>query len=1365
MGFAGNLRTFPLSEVMQTINRIASTGVLRLVSGDISREVIFQQGQVVGVAFPQGQERQALLSRLIMQGHLDATDAASMSTGSSASQVIAALVESQLVTKDEVAEAAKDQAEEELYSLFTWESADFTFFDASVPALGSGGTETYAKVQHHAGNKLQVNLNSALMEAARRADEWNRLKAGLPDASAVPGPAEGCEAALAKAGAAFPGIAVVPLIDAVRSLDDIVADAVVTRLEVYGVLAGLAEARQIVWLSRDDLVAHGDWQAAQGEHRRAAALYRKALARDGRDQETRHKLAATLEQLGDEAEGAASYAQLALAALDGNDLPLAHDLAAKAVGLAPGDGRWRNLMGRILAAAGDTDGAASEYVMLAAQHETAGRYEEARSAGREVLAIKANDTRALRVLARITLATVGDPRSDGRLACPACDQLNDADAHICTACRSPLHLPCIACGNQVSMFDAVCSVCAADPHAEASTLLAAARSEASDISKVAAAIVDAVQVAAAGSHSGGKPAVGSASGASRGVQQWREQLDSSLLKAQAREEAGDWSAALVAWRAVATLQPDSPALVGHIKEIEGRLHELTIERGIERGHQLRRTRHYFKAVREYRTALRLMGATDPRAKPVGEALRRAERDRTRASALFAAAGIVVLAMGGLALYPYVLRHRFRSQLDVVRQDVTALAVPGQISDISLALDDLTLRSAAMPGVFARQAKQDLDDVSGDFAQAQVRLAGESIARINAALKARDVASAQAGIVAHAAAFRPEFQGLPFATAKERLTTLKTELRLHEDALQAAPAQLAAAAKLEEGNRLAEALAAFRALASVTHAEVTATATAAIARLEPQEAAYRTLWDNTIRVVAADLGRSAELDALTAGSRPWGRDVELKRLREDAAARLAAAAAAWKTVEASADPAAFDAFIAAHPGTPQISQATTRRATLAARQGTRDQAVATQRAQLAAGRWQEAWQSGQDLLTAYRDLVDPATIELPLMVVSRPPGATLSRAGEVLGVAPLVVRCRPGEGGQLTATAPGWGAAVVELTVVDSAWQTHVILPRVAAWSVTLDRPAGVLASGDLGILAVGRDSIALVAKGQVRWRARLPADEFGAGDRIGHPAVLTPDGLAVVALPTGGLALFTPDGATRPRVAIPGDLRGRPLAYINEIYGPLPRLAVAATGLRCGTPGGEILAIPLPSPAISGPLAFARDLDRLLVVADVDGHLTAVEESTRTVAWRLDLQASDCGDLVAGDARTVLMVLDGVRLAACAVEGAPALRWTMRLPAAVVGEPAVAGAAILVAAGAAIVRADMNGTALPPITLPAVAATGVAAAGNLAAVGCSDGTLVVLRDGAIAWTSPLGHRPLAVTIAGGQVVAALDDGTLRAFIP
>jgi hypothetical protein len=107
----------------------------------------------------------------------------------------------------------------------------------------------------------------------------------------------------------------------------------------------------------------------------------------------------------------------------------------------------------------------------------------------------------------------------------------------------------------------------------------------------------------------------------------------------------------------------------------------------------------------------------------------------------------------------------------------------------------------------------------------------------------------------------------------------------------------------------------------------------------------------------------------------------------------------------------------------------------------------------------------------------------------------------------------------------------------------------------------------------------------------------------------------------------------------------------------------------------------------------------------------------------------------------------------------------MRLPAAVVGEPAVAGAAILVAAGAAIVRADMNGTALPPITLPAVAATGVAAAGNLAAVGCSDGTLVVLRDGAIAWTSPLGHRPLAVTIAGGQVVAALDDGTLRAFIP
>ena len=114
MGLAGNIRTFPFAEVVQTLNRINATGVLRLVAGEVSREVVVKNGQIIGVAFPLGQERQALLARLVMQGHLDAADAASMSAGSTASQVISALIDNNLVTDQEVNEAARLQAEEEL---------------------------------------------------------------------------------------------------------------------------------------------------------------------------------------------------------------------------------------------------------------------------------------------------------------------------------------------------------------------------------------------------------------------------------------------------------------------------------------------------------------------------------------------------------------------------------------------------------------------------------------------------------------------------------------------------------------------------------------------------------------------------------------------------------------------------------------------------------------------------------------------------------------------------------------------------------------------------------------------------------------------------------------------------------------------------------------------------------------------------------------------------------------------------------------------------------------------------------------------------------------------------------------------------
>ena len=1367
MGLAGNIRTFPFAEVVQTLHRINATGVLRLVAGEVSREVVVKNGQIIGVAFPLGQERQALLARLVMQGHLDAADAASMSAGSTASQVIAALIENSLVTDQEVNEAARLQAEEELYHIFTWPAADFSFTDANAPSEGERGTETYKKVDHHASSQLALNLNSVLMEAARRADEWTQVKGRLTDPAAVPGPVEGREAELKAAGAEFPAAAVVPLIDAIRSIDDIVAAAVVTRLDVYAELDSLATAGMITWLSRDDLIAHADWLAANHESSKAADLYRKALARDGRDAATGRKLAATLEQLGDAVEGAASWAQLAIAALEVGDAANARDLAERAVSLAPTDVRWRTLLAKVLASSGDAAGAVGEYIMLAAQHTEAGRWEDARANALTVLAIRAGELRAVRVLARIAIATASEPGADGTRPCPACGAKQDSDANVCSSCRVPLQLPCRACNALVSVHDAICTVCAADPHAEASTLLVS-RQERGGVTQVAKSIAAAV-AASAGDDSRTSVAVrqpGEGGGASSAVMAWREQLDGALAKAQAIEESGDWEGALVAWRVVAALQPDNQALTAHIREIEDHLHEAAIEAAIGRGHQGRRTRQYFKAVAAYRQALRLMGAKDPRAMPVGESLRKAEKARTRLTAMYGLAGVVLLAIGAFAANPYIKSHRFHGDLAVVRNEVAALSDVNRIATISTEIDGLTERAAEMRGAFGSSAKQDLDAVNGDFFVAQNLLASASLAAIRADLAARNVIRAQAQVESYTATFRPEFWTPAFEECRTRLTALKAELKLSDDATKIGPAKLEAAKKLEEDNRLAEALVAFRALSTNLNPAVAPVAVEAVGRLEPRSTAFTAAWNSAIAAVAVDLARAERLDQLLAEARLWGRETELKRLREDAAGRLATAEKDWKALDLQADPARLEAFIAAHPGAPQVEPAKTRLAALQNRLAHRDEAIASQRALLAASRWEQAWQAGQDLITGYAGLIDPSTIELPLVVQSVPSGAKVLRDGKALGTTPFTIRYQAGSAATCAIEAAGWQPGAVVLPAAAAAWQTTVVLTRIPAWTVALGKPASNLIVGPRGQLnVISREGLALVVAGQVRWQAPLAGDDLAAGDHPDRAATLLQDGTMAIALPVSGVALIGADGKAKGRIATTAEVRGRPLDYVNEVFGPQARLAIAADTLRTGSLGGETLTIPLPSPAISGPISFLKDLDRVLVVADVEGRLTAIEESTRKTLWRLDLQASDCNHLKALGGETVVAVLDGVRLSAWSVLPQPALLWTVRLPGSAVGEPVIDGNLVHIAAGSAVLTVASDGSQRAPQTLPSPAATGLASDGKLSAVGCSDGTLVVIRDGTITWTTPLGHRPAAVAICAGQVVAALDDGSILAFAP
>ena len=72
---------------------------------------------------------QAILRRLILDGRLQATEAAEISSSGRESQVLQRLIEQGAIDQATVSESMQRQTEDELQSLFTWDYADFVFHD------------------------------------------------------------------------------------------------------------------------------------------------------------------------------------------------------------------------------------------------------------------------------------------------------------------------------------------------------------------------------------------------------------------------------------------------------------------------------------------------------------------------------------------------------------------------------------------------------------------------------------------------------------------------------------------------------------------------------------------------------------------------------------------------------------------------------------------------------------------------------------------------------------------------------------------------------------------------------------------------------------------------------------------------------------------------------------------------------------------------------------------------------------------------------------------------------------------------------------------------------------------------------------
>jgi tetratricopeptide (TPR) repeat protein len=1352
MGFAGNLNTLSLVEVFQTISRIRATGVLRLAAADHGRDVVFADGEIIGLRFRAGEERLGLLRRLILEGLLDANAAANISSSKhDSATVLAGLIEKGQLSQADVLDALQRQAEDELYNLCTWQFADFIFHDAipEEPAI-------VQEVNDCRQQPLQIKINILLMESARRMDDWDRLRKIITSEDVVLGHSDGREQDLLAASKEYPGAAVVPLIDAVRTVEAVIRESVATRLDVYSVLAGLFKDGLVAVLSRDDIISHGDFQYQQNNFAKAAELFRRALSEDPTDRVTNEKLAHCLEQLGEQPAAAGCFAQLALGLLDEGNGPGAVSSAYRAVRLANDDPQQRMILVRCLLDTGDLPSAIKELRWIAARYLELGQLEDSRGTCLKILELDPKNEDARREMARIFASAERDAESEDVVVCVQCGHVNHREATTCKECEAPLRLSCQSCKRTVAVSDKICIFCGANPHLGGLRKLL-----------VSPATTRIVKKNAELSKSEGKSSAF-----------WQNQFDVLIKKARKLEESSDLTGALEAWREVAKANPDNKELLDHIRDLEAHVSDDQAEKMIEKGHQYRRARRFNAALKSYRAAVRSIPEHDPRHPRLKDILQATAKDQQRILVIYGAAFLIIGIFGWLVARPYLLLSTFRNELSVTR--ALLLSVPpgtspasfGTLINMTAALDKLEDKAQRLGNhSTATEAKTSLNEFRGEVITARMALATATEKEIATALENREVGRAGQLLTQLKT---PEFQDVigprlapleaQIADARRQQTDIATRQKQ-------APEELESTKTLEQTGELARALASYRALASLNHETVSPIAKEGVARLEPGEHTFNTALAQAQSLMNTDVGQVEKL-AATLGSeaKKWNKVSAYEQLKKDLATKLQSSALAYQQLGSNPTPDALLSFIRDNPNTSQSVQARARYNQIIQAQRSRDAQVADYRVAMSNQQTEQAWRLARNLFAGGGGTL-PEDVRLPIRIESMPAGAQVTIDGKAQGVTPCVVGVLPSQVHMsVQLSLDGWQKFERKVGELAADWRASLSMTRSARWQVALGKSINaVMSVPDGSVLALAGDALHRIAKdGTVIWRTSVAAvDELSDLDRfhLAHLPLMIADGSLLLGYPAKDVAHIDAQGAILRRFPSISAVRGRPQTYTNDLLGGQLRVAYAADRLYIGDLTHEPVAIDLPSPALSGPISVPRGPDRLLAVATVQGQLIAFEESSKQRLWQSDLKATEIGQLVPIGTDSFATVLDGSRIACFQIaDGGLRMRWNVTLPGPALGEPVVANNAVWLTAGTDVVRISFDGIATN-LNSKIQLITPVSAAGDLMMVGNKVGQVILFKQGKVLWASQCQAQPTSVACTSDGVVVGMADGTLTSYTP
>ncbi|MFA5793843.1 MAG: PQQ-binding-like beta-propeller repeat protein [Candidatus Brocadiia bacterium] len=302
MSLKGDLSSFSLSDVFKLIT--GKEGTLIVSDAESKKAIYFSRGGIKLLST--GARKGTRIGELLVKSGVITSEQLNQALNLQKSSYLRlgdVLTQLSFAKEEDINRLVKFQIEEEIYDIYNWKEANFEFIEGPPPPELAD--------KNKQATEMQLDIDALMKEAARRLEEWKSIRQVLTSTKIIYALTEEAEEHVARADLSDIFKAIVPLINGLRTVDDIVEECpLVSAFEAYKAVYMLLTKGLISEVSFDKIKDNARQLLKQNKLEQALLLYSQAAKLKPEDFTINQNLAEVLEKLGRQSEAGEHYKQL-----------------------------------------------------------------------------------------------------------------------------------------------------------------------------------------------------------------------------------------------------------------------------------------------------------------------------------------------------------------------------------------------------------------------------------------------------------------------------------------------------------------------------------------------------------------------------------------------------------------------------------------------------------------------------------------------------------------------------------------------------------------------------------------------------------------------------------------------------------------------------------------------------------------------------------------------------------------------------------------------------------------------------------------------------------------------------------------------